>query len=545
MNTEKIEKLLAEMSDEDLCGQLLNYSIPASLTVEELDEMFKETRPGGLFFGWNSTPERIREVTALAEKYTKAPVIVSADIENGPGCCLASELFLPQMMSLGAADDEALVERLGRRTAEICRESGIHWSFAPVVDINYNKDNPVTNIRAVSDSPKQVAKIARAFVRGMQTNGLMVAGCKHFPGDGMDDRNQHFCTTVNSLSKEEWMETYGYVYREMFKEGTSSIMIGHIAFPANEDPKDIDPVLGALPGTLSYATMTKLLKGELGYEGCLVSDAMSMVGTSVVCPPDRLSIEFIKNGGDMLLFPLQRDYGYLMGAIKSGEITRERLLDAVRRILVMKDKARLFEDQEALLATVKPDRADLEAAAAELADKSITLIRNTQNIIPLSLPKGAKFLIINMQRPGEFVMKYMNEADVMQKELQARGYEADMMSGVHVNHKRLEEIMPSYDCIIFACRINPMTYTGGTNRIGWDNIMSFWRGVGVAHPRVVFVSLGDPYKLYELSFLRTYVNAYSADPATMRAFVKVLLGEIPAMGKSPVALKGFFERETD
>jgi hypothetical protein len=109
----------------------------------------------------------------------------------------------------------------------------------------------------------------------------------------------------------------------------------------------------------------------------------------------------------------------------------------------------------------------------------------------------------------------------------------------------LEKKMPDYDCIIFACRINPMTYLGGTNRINWDNIMSFWRGVGVAHPRVVFVSFGDPYKLYELSFLKTYVNAYSADPATMRAFVKVLLGEIPAMGKSPVALKGFFERETD
>ena len=285
MKNEMIERLLSEMSDEDLCGQLLNYSIPASKTVEELDEMFSTTRPGGLFFGWNTTPERIREVTALAEKYAKVPVIVSADIENGPGCCLASELFLPQMMSLGAADDEALVEKLGVYTAEICRKNGIHWSFAPVVDINYNRDNPVTNIRAISDSPKQVAKIARAFVRGMQTNGMMVAGCKHFPGDGMDDRNQHFCTTVNSLSKEEWMETYGYVYREMFKENTSSVMIGHIAFPANEEPKDIDPMLGALPGTLSYATMTKLLKGELGYKGCLVSDAMSMVGPSVVCPP--------------------------------------------------------------------------------------------------------------------------------------------------------------------------------------------------------------------------------------------------------------------
>ncbi|MBE6656564.1 MAG: hypothetical protein E7609_06855 [Ruminococcaceae bacterium] len=92
----------------------------------------------------------------------------------------------------------------------------------------------------------------------------------------------------------------------MFQAGTGSVMVGHIALPANEDV--IDPILGPKPGTLSYNTMTKLLKCELGFEGCLVSDAMSMVGTSVVCPPDRLSIEFIKNGGDMLLFPLARDY---------------------------------------------------------------------------------------------------------------------------------------------------------------------------------------------------------------------------------------------
>ena len=540
MNTEKIEKLLDSMTVEDLCGQLLNYNIAPATPLEELDKQFRNTRPGGLFFGWNNTPERIAAVTALAEKYTKAPVIVSADIENGPGCCLAAELFLPQMMSLGAADDEALVERLGRRTAEICRESGIHWSFAPVVDINYNRDNPVTNIRAISDSPRQVAKIARAFVRGMQRDGLMVAGCKHFPGDGLDDRNQHFCTTINSLSKEEWMETYGYVYKEMFKENVGSVMVGHIAFPANEE--EIDPILGPKPGTLSYNTMTRLLKGELGFEGCLISDAMSMVGTSVMCPPDRLSIEFIKNGGDMLLFPLERDYGYLMGAVESGEITLARLKDAVRRILRMKAQVRLFEDQEKIADSVTVS-GDIGQVAQEIADKAITVIRNTQSLIPLSLPKGSKFLLINIQRNRNDMgfPQYMEHIKILAEELEARGYVADMMSAYGIDHKKLEKDMKGYDCILFNCRINPAVYLGGTNRINWDNIMCFWRGVGVAHPRVIFTSFGDPYKLYDLPFLRTYVNAYSHDEVTFRAFIKVLLGEIPATGKSPVGLKGFFD----
>ncbi len=544
MDNKQMEALLESLSTEDLCGQLLNFFIAPKATPEKLAELFEKTRPGAIFFNGNTPPERIREVTALANKYTKIPVIVSADTEYGPGCCIKDAPYMPFPMSWGAADDEALVERAGEITGEICRKAGVHWSFAPLVDINYNKDNPVVNVRAISDSPKQVAKMARAYVRGQQKNGMMVAGCKHFPGDGMDDRNQHFCTTINSLSKEEWMETYGYVYREMFKENVGSVMIGHIAFPANEE--ECDPILGCKPGTLSYNTMTRLLKGELGYKGCLISDAMSMVGTSVMCPPDRLSIEFIKNGGDMLLFPQERDFGYLMGAIASGEITRERLLDAVRRILRTKDQVRLFEDQAALEESVTVS-GDLLAVCQEIADKSITVIRNAQNLIPLSLPKGAKFLIINIQKNGENVVfpQYMDHIKVLKEELEARGYVADMISAYGINHNKLEADMKNYDCILFNCRINPMVYLGGTNRLNWDNIMSFWRGVGVAHPCVIFTSFGDPYKLYDLPFLRTYVNAYSHDEVTFRAFVKVLLGEIPALGKSPVGMKGFFERETD
>ena len=542
MKNEMIEALLAEMTDEDLVGQLLNYNISPNMTLETLEALFKNTRPGGIFFGGNTTPERIAEVVAIANKYAKAPVIVSADIENGPGCCIKDAPYIPYPMAWGAANDEALIERAGEITGEVCRKAGVHWSFAPIVDINYNKDNPVTNVRAISDKPEQVAKMAGAYVRGMQKNGLMVAGCKHFPGDGVDDRNQHFCTTINSLSMEEWMASFGYVYREMFKQNVGSVMVGHIALPANEE--EIDPILGPKPGTLSYNSMTRLLKGELGFEGCLISDAMSMVGTSVMCPPERLSIEFIKNGGDMLLFPLERDYGYLMEAVKSGEIARERLLDAVRRILRMKAQVRLFEDQRALADSITVS-GDVAEVAQEIADKAITVIRNSQDLIPLSLPKGARFLLINLQRNRNDMgfPQYMEHINVLVDELKKRGYEADMISSYGVNHHKLEEDMKGYDCILINCRINPAVYLGGTNRLNWDNIMCFWRGVAVAHPRVIFTSFGDPYKLYDLPFLRTYVNAYSHDDVTFRAFIKVLLGEIPALGKSPVGMKGFFECE--
>lgn len=534
-----IEKQIAGMSLEELVGQLLNFHVSVCKTPEEFERMVKRVRPGGIFIG-HADREKIGQYTDIVNRYTKVPVIVSGDVEFGPGCVLKDETYLPRPMAWGACDDEELIWRAGRATGEVCRKNGVHWSFAPIVDINYNKDNPVTNVRAVSDKPEQVVRIAGAYAAGMQENGMMIAGCKHFPGDGMDDRNQHFCTTINSLSKEEWMNTYGYVYKEMFKKGAASVMVGHIALPAVEE--EIDPVLGSKPGTLSYNIMTKLLKEELGFQGCVISDAMSMVGTSVMCPPDKLSISFIKAGGDMLLFPLERDFDYLLEAVKSGELSIERVKDAVRRILKMKMRARLFEDQEKLMDEIEVSD-DLKLISAEIAEKCITVIRNTQNLIPLSMKKGGKFLLIHLQRNRDDmgVPAYMNDIGTLEEELKKRGYAVDTMSGYGMDHHKLEKIKGEYDCILINSRIDPQNYLGGTLRINWDNIMSFWRGVVVDHPCVIFTSFGDPYKLYEFPFLRTYVNAYGSDKETLQAFVSVLLGEKPMIGKSPVALKGFFE----
>lgn len=253
--------------------------IPQSL-LKNLRKWQKEFVRAEFFFGENATKEMIAEYTDIVNKYAKLPVIVAGDVENGPGCTIKGETYFPRPMAWGACDDEELIERAGRVTGEIVRKNGVHWTFAPIVDINFNKDNPVTNVRAVSDKPEQVVKIAGAYVKGMQKNGMLMAACKHFPGDGMDDRNQHFCTTVNSLSKEEWMNSYGYVYKKMFELDTASVMVGHIALPWLND--ETDPVLGEKPGTLSYKIITELLKGELGFKGCVVSDAMSMEGSGTI-----------------------------------------------------------------------------------------------------------------------------------------------------------------------------------------------------------------------------------------------------------------------
>ncbi len=533
-----IEAIINEMSLDELCGQLINFNVNSFKDAEKFEKMVEKVRPGAIFVS-NTTKENIKNSVDIINKYTRVPVIVSADIENGAGCALKDEVTLPEPMAWGACDDEELIEKAGRVTGEICRKNGIHWNFAPVVDINYNKDNPVVNTRTPSDSPEQIAKIAGAYVRGMQTNGMMVAGSKHFPGDGLDDRNQHFCTTINSLAKEEWLKTYGYVYKKMIENGTESIMVGHIAMPAIED--EIDPILGPKPGTLSYNIMTKLLRDELGFNGCIVSDAMAMVGACSMTTPDRLAIEFIKGGGDVILFALESDFDHLKKAVEDGEISMDRIKESVGRVLKMKNRVGLLED------IVKSDddvviSDDINAISQEISEKSITIVRNSQKLIPLNLKKGAKILIINFQMVDRNAT-YIKSLDTVKYELEKRGFEVDMQMASEVSHYELEKIKGSYDCILLNCRMSSRDYLGGTLRINWDNIMPFWRGVAIDHPCVVFTSFGDPYKLYELPFLRTYVNAYSSAQDIQRAFVKVLLGEIEAVGKNPVTLKGFFERQ--
>lgn len=533
LNDKQIEELLDAMSVEEMVGQMLCY-LPPEGNNEALEKMIRETHAGSVFVGGH-TKEQIAEFTAMLNRYSNIPGMIAADVECGPGHIAPGETRLPHEMAWGACDDAELVERAHEATAIRCRELGVHWSFSPIVDINYNMHNPVTNVRAISDRPELVAKMGTAAVRGLQKNGLMAAGCKHFPGDGTDDRNQHFCTTVNRLSKEEWMQTYGYVYKEMFKAGTSTVMVAHISLPAYDEK--LNDWVGYPPASLSYNLQTKLLKGELGFEGCIVSDALSMVGACACVDHTRLAIEFVKAGGDILLFPLREDYDRILAAVASGEISTERIRDAARRVLRLKNKIRLFENQDEILKGVdlKENLVKLEQTAQQIADQSICLERNYGDVLPLKLKPGDLILLVNLKKDKEKESAfYACDLDVLEEELKKRGYR--VVSHVNPSRHEFEEDMKQAAAVLVNSKISSQDYLGGTMRINWPQIAPFWRGEVLKHPQMVFTSFGDPYKLYDFPYLKTYVNAFSYSEATQRAAVKALLGEIPFNGTSPVTV---------
>ncbi len=533
-----VEERVNSLSLEDLVGQVLCFDIYDHEDPKEVEQIIKKIRPGGIFIT-HMSPEKIKMYTDMVNKYTKVPVIVSSDIENGPETAITESGYMPHPMAWGACDDEKLIERAGRTVGAICRKNGVHWTYSPVVDLNYNFRSPECNIRAISDSPKQVVKIAGAFIKGLEENNQMIAAIKHFPGEGVDERNSHFVTTINNLSKDEWMATYGYVYKKMIEAGVSSIMVGHTALPAYEE--DVDPLFGPPPGVLSYSLMTKLLKEELGFDGCLVSDAMSMIGVAARVPDLReISLRFLKSGGDMILFPEPTDYDVILGAIKSGELPLERLKDAALRVLKLKEKARLFEDQQKLQnSIVVPEK--LSVISQEIADKSIKIVRDYNHIIPCKLPKNSRVLMLNMLEPHFHKSPTGMEFDPLRKELEKNGIIVDVMT--NPKHKAVQELIEKYEMILLNCRMSSKDYHGGCLRIGWNNVMVLWRGYVLQHPKFVFVSFGDPYKLFDAPYLKEYINAFSDSVESQRAVAKVLLGKIEAVGKNPVSFEGFFERE--
>lgn len=527
-----LDEIASALTIDELCGQLLCLDIYEKDDPAEVEKIISRIKPGGIFVTAMSA-DKIKLYSDMANKFSPVPVIVSADVENGPENGVKGGGLLPYPMAWGACGDEKLINEAGKLTARICRKNGIQWTFAPVVDINYSFRSAETNVRAVSNDAETVIKIAGAYADGLRSEGLMVTGAKHFPGAGIDERNSHFCTTVNPMSREEWYSSYGKVYKEMIARGAESVMVGHYALPAftSESEKDA-------PCILSKSLITDLLKGELGFGGCVVSDAMSMIGACSATDPSELAVKFIKAGGDMVLFPEPEDFDSLKNAIATGEITQERVSDAITRVLTLKARAGLFGKQNAVPLTTSEE---FSSVAQKIADKSITVVKDEKKIIPTGTKKGDKILAVIVAEPCWH--KEVNLDDYAPFKVQAESYGASVDFLINPKHKLVKEVMNNYDLLIVLCDMSSKNYHGGSMRVGWYNMMTFWRGYILKHPKMIFVSLGDPYKLFDYPYLKEYINAYSDTAESQKAVLKVIAGEIPAVGKNPVSLEGFFTRE--
>jgi beta-N-acetylhexosaminidase len=538
-----VHNTLAEMSDEDKLGQL--FCLITYSDSQDLENLAKKYRPGGLMCRPMPAKEVINAVRILQEN-SKIPMLISANLEKGSNGIITEGTFIGSQMQVAATDDDEMAYKLGVVCGREGSAVGANWAFAPIIDIDYNFRNPITNTRTLGSDPDRVRRMGVQYVKGVQENGV-AASIKHFPGDGMDERDQHLVASINSMSCEDWDNTYGAAYRACIEEGAMTVMVGHILQPAytrrfNPEIRDKD----ILPASLSYELVTKLLKEQLGFNGLVVTDASTMAGMLIPMSREQAVPQSIAAGCDMFLFTknLDEDYEYMRKGIQDGTITQERLNDALTRILATKAALKLPRKQAAgdLLpeyeeAMQKIGTPDHKAWAVECADKAITLVKEEEGVLPMTPDKYKKVLFYDIE--SQQGVAYSVRAGVAEKfkdMLSEEGFDIDVFqpaAGFEGMFNRYSVIPEKYDLIIYLA--NMATKSNQTTvRIEWAQPMGANVPVYGEQIPTIFISVENPYHLIDVPRVKTYINTYCSNDDVLEKLVDKLVGRSKFVGNSPV-----------
>lgn len=458
--------------------------------------------------------------------HSKIPLLVAADLEHGAGAHLEGTVDFPWAWSIAAAYDMNLVKAMGQCTAREAEIAGVNWTFSPCVDLLLNYNNPVVSNRSLGSDPKQVSSLAVAWIQSMQKAGL-AACAKHFPGDGVDDRDQHFCTSVNSLSVKEWWLTFGKVWKRVIQAGVMSIMSGHISFPAYQN-QEKNPSR-ALPATLCKKLQINLLRKDLQFKGVIVSDAVSMGGITSRLKPEDQVVANIRAGSDVYLFadPID-DYQRLLKAVSKGIISEGQIFESAKRILEMKASLSLPLRNTSVKSLSSEEKKKFHFASYQMAQKGVVLYRSN-SVTPISLKKGSRVLTVTLRAP-QSNPKFGSDLPFIDHELKKLGYKVTHQT--NGKHSDLLKKMSRFDAIFVNFSVGPHA-TGGTVKLEGDSLKILWRSFWNQYPHAIFTTFGSPYHLHELPHLPNYWMVCSQSEVSQRAAVHAWLGNFKPSGKNP------------
>lgn len=537
-----VQDTLASMTLEEKIGQLF---CPVGFTNDEAQlKALLDKGIGGMMYRGGPGAE-IQERHRFLQNNAKIPLMIAANLEAGGIGSAVDGTNFGKPLQVAATGDVEKAYQLGYVSCAEGGAVGCNWSFAPIVDIDMNWRNPITNLRTFGDSADRVLAMGGAYLRGADEAGL-ACSIKHFPGDGVDERDQHLHLTVNSLSADEWMATYGKVYKGLIDQGAKTVMIAHIAQPEwvrklNPNATDKEAYM---PATLSPELMQGLLRGECGFNGMIVTDATPMLGFTCAMPRREAVPRSIAIGCDMFLFnkSFDEDYEYMMDGYKSGVITDERLEEALTRILGLKASLGLHIKQREGTLVPGPEALSVlhcekfDRWARECADESVTLVKDTVGLLPIT-PEKYKRIALFCSEGGDYFGNTTGFDKKVKAELEKRGFEVlDPPEGGYISDKPITvtTFTESYDlalyCFDFPTASNNtvirLVWKGG---LGGSNTPWFSEEIPTAA-----VSFANPYHLIDVPQIHTFVNAYTQNEYTIPAVVDKLMGISEFKGKSPV-----------
>jgi beta-N-acetylhexosaminidase len=508
--TEKALSLAAALNTRQLIDQLLcpNFTVNSELG---------DRAAGAAFFHPDEKDHLRQRIATFKANCAIAPLIVT-DMESGPGGMIKGATRFPSMLGCGTINDPELAYRMGVVTAREGREAGFNWTFSPVADLIAAIDNPITNTRSAGADPARVIEIISAYIRGLQENGL-AACAKHFPGDGFDVYDQHLTTSVNPLSQDEWRKRSGRVFREVIERGVMTIMPGHIALPAFDEK---DPDLGLYPpATLSANLKIKLLKGELGFDGIIVSDAINMAGVVGFKNYYDACALFWETGGDILLFPTVDSHFYneLQRRIDSGLLTLETLRSRAARVLAFKEQMGLFGPP-----TPAPlfDRSEHEQLARRMSRAAVQVARDRNQRLPLRITPATKILHVVLSNSARAAsnQSVSGLTDALGK------CAAQVTEMTDPGPDKLFELARNREYDLIVCSINAQGAYGTSSARLYGpvarNMMHGWMKLDTP---VVFVLNHNPFVVHEFdACMDTVINTYGPTQHTPERVVEVITG---------------------
>lgn len=567
-----VENTLKELSLDEKAGQLFCV-MGGAYEAQELKRLVSDYHIGGVLLKADTT-DAIRKKYAELDVCAKIPLLKAANLEEGGVGAVTDGTHFGSQMLVAAAHDPECIRQFARACALEGGRAGINWSFSPVVDVDYNFRNPITNVRTFGSDPDVVLENALLCVEEIQKNA-MAAACKHFPGDGVDYRDQHLHPTYNDLSEQEWYASYGKIYRALIEKGVLSIMAGHIVAP--HVIRGIDPDAEALPASLSREMLTGVLRKRLGFEGLIITDATVMGGYTMAMERRRAIPGSIQAGCDMICFStdIYEDIEFVKKGIEDGILTRERLDDAVRRILALKAKVtnavgEMKESRDCLEATAAAEEGDAQnragaaqvrtaaaqvrtaatqnrAGAAQVktaatqnraaaahwsrvcAEKGVTLVKDTQRLIPVcpDVYGRIRLVVLGQDAIADGSLKAIAGEILTENGFLVEYYDP-MSDDLHGSGKlpkdRLTLILANF----------PTAANNTAVRVSWCPKHAMELPRFIHEERTAFISFANPYHLQDVPRVRTYVNAYGATENTIRAAIEKLTGKSEFEGISPV-----------
>lgn len=432
-----VEDTIADMSLDEKIGQLF-FNMGSSREEDYLKMTVNDYHIGGIRYNPGKA-EEIHEQNRILQEYSKIPLIIACNTENGGDGACTDGTMIGSQTKIAATGNADYAYELGRMANKEAAAIGCNLSFAPVSDILYNWENPVIGLRTYGNDPHRVAVMTKAYLDGAHENPGFCCAAKHFPGDGLDFRDQHVANSVNTMSCEEWDRTFGMVYGNLIDNGLEAIMVGHIMQPAYA--RHFNPAISddeMMPATLSPELIQGLLRDKLKFNGMVLTDASHMVGLTCRMKRSDVLPAAIAAGVDMFLFfnEMEEDFASMKQGVLDGRISEERLDDALHRILALKAhmglhrkaKNEIVPPLEKLHETVGC-REHIEMQK-EISDRSVTLVKyKDKDVLPLTPQKYKRIMIVHVKglsAPGLgtlFAAK-SSPAEALRDRLAARGFDA-------------------------------------------------------------------------------------------------------------------------